>query len=389
LVFVRGPRGLLPDTPALPAGVAGVAALGFVLARLERAAHGNITRFIMAAPPFSNPRLVPHGLYVGRHGYDGQFFYRLALNPTNLHRLAYGIRLDSSLRLQRIGYPALTWLFTAGDRALVPVMLVAVNVVAMAGLGWFGGVIAREGGRHALWGLTLAGYFGFVVSLGRDLSEIVAAGFAVAGLVALRRHFPVLAGVCLSAAVLTRETTVVVVLGYGLVRLAELARRRSRPGRADVAWILPAMVFAGWQLTVRIVTGEVPLLGDRKQNISTPFVAVYNALRQNLSALPGHAAVIWFGECGVLVIIVVVAAFTLKTTAAPIRERLAWLLAVVVALSLSSAVWGQSYDELRTFGDLYVLSWLLLLGSTKNLRAPAVLVALSWIVLAVRHVGVL
>jgi hypothetical protein len=156
-----------------------------------------------------------------------------------------------------------------------------------------------------------------------------------------------------------------------------------------VAWFLPAVVFAGWQLTVRIVTGEVPLLGDRKQNISMPFVAVYNALRQNLSALPGHAAVIWFGECGVLAIIVVVAAFTLKTTAAPIRERLAWLLAVVVALSLSSAVWGQSYDELRTFGDLYVLSWLLLLSSTKNLRAPAALVALSWIVLAVRHVGVL
>ena len=89
------------------------------------------------------------------YGYDGQFFYRLALNPLNFSQTAYGITMDRSYRYMRIGYPALTWLVSLGQHFLVPIMLVAVNVAAVGALGYLGGVFARQGGRHALAGLLM------------------------------------------------------------------------------------------------------------------------------------------------------------------------------------------------------------------------------------------
>jgi len=53
------------------------------------------------------------------YGYDRQFFYRLAINPADFARTAYGITVDQPYRFMRIGYPVITWLASAGQRALV------------------------------------------------------------------------------------------------------------------------------------------------------------------------------------------------------------------------------------------------------------------------------
>ena len=62
---------------------------------------------------------------------------------------------DALTIAKRIGYPVITWLFSAGQRALVPWMLVVVNVAAIGALAWLGGHLAQQGGRHAAWGLLL------------------------------------------------------------------------------------------------------------------------------------------------------------------------------------------------------------------------------------------
>ena len=49
----------------------------------------------------------------------------------------------------------------------------------MGVLGLLGGLAAQEAGRHALWGLIVPGFPGFVMTLARDLSEITAAFRAV------------------------------------------------------------------------------------------------------------------------------------------------------------------------------------------------------------------
>ena len=107
------------NRPAVAALIATLAAVAFTLARWQTWADGHISRFILVGRHFATPSQLPHGMPVAKtYGYDGQFFYRLALNPLNFHHTAYGITMDRPYRYMRIGYPALTWLVSA--RAAFP-----------------------------------------------------------------------------------------------------------------------------------------------------------------------------------------------------------------------------------------------------------------------------
>src|SRR5215472_12480270 len=101
----RTPFSYAIDSPVVTALIALAGYVCFIALRWWIAADGNITKFVRAELPFAHPARVPAGLYVfGSNGYDGQFYYRLALDPANLHRTAFGITLDHPYRLERIGY---------------------------------------------------------------------------------------------------------------------------------------------------------------------------------------------------------------------------------------------------------------------------------------------
>ncbi|HXZ69721.1 MAG TPA: hypothetical protein VEH31_02470, partial [Streptosporangiaceae bacterium] len=193
--------------PAVPGVLAFLGWLGYVLARWRVWADGHITLFIMAGHKYTNLARLPHGvLRVPSAGYDGQFYYRLALDPANWNKTAFGISMDQSYRYTRVGYPVLAWLGSFGQHQLVPVVLVAINLLGVAAMAVLGGMFARESGRHALWGLAFAAYFGLVVSVGRDTAEPLAEACMLGGLLAYRRARPVLAAVLFAYGGITRET---------------------------------------------------------------------------------------------------------------------------------------------------------------------------------------
>lgn len=367
------------DTPLTPAVVAAVGGAVFVLARLADVAKGDISRFVMAGRDFVNPAVAPKGLHVfPGSGYDGQFYYRLALDPANLARTAYGITLDAGFRIQRIGLPVLSWLAAAGQRSLVPDSEVAVNLAALAVLAWLGGVLARDAGRHAAWGLLVAGFWGFVFSIGRDLPEVVASCFLVGGLVALRRQRAVLAGLLFAGAVLTLETTLDVVIAVGLVGVVELVRRRRRPGTWDLAWAIPGVAFVGWQLVGLAATGVLPMRADSGDNLAVPVVHMVGAIVYYLERLAHVGPLIWLGELFVLGVVTLSAAWCVARSQVPIWEKVAWGIALLVALCLSAGIWyGRA--NFRGFEDLYLLSVIVLLGSRRRLWIVAALVALAWV----------
>src|SRR6266702_7848316 len=174
------------NRPAAAALIATLAAVAFTLARWQTWAHGRISRFILVGRHFATMPQLPHGMPVAKtYGYDGQFFYRLAINPLNFGHTAYGITMDRPYRYMRIGYPALTWLLSLGQHFLVPVMLVAVNIAAIGAMGYLGALFAAQGGRHALAGLLIPGYFGLITSLSRDTAEPLAAVCLLAPLLAV------------------------------------------------------------------------------------------------------------------------------------------------------------------------------------------------------------
>ena len=192
----------------------------------------------MAGHTYTHRAQLPRGLLlVPSAGYDGQFYYRLALDPVNWDKTAFGITMDQSYRYTRIGYPILAWLVSLGQHQLVPVALVAINLVAVAAMAYLGAMFARDAGRHALWGLAFAAYFGLVISVGRDTAEPLAEACMLGGLLAYRRNRPLLATAAFAVGAITRETILLAPAAIAVTRLVAMARRRARPGLADLTWV--------------------------------------------------------------------------------------------------------------------------------------------------------
>ena len=376
----RGPGSLLTraDKPIVPGLIALLAALAFVLARRQIWGQGNIGRFILVGRHFATPSHLPHGIPVApTYGYDGQFFYRLALNPFNFRPIAYGIRVDQPYRYMRIGYPWLTWLISVGQHVLVPVMLVVINVVAIGVIGYLGGVFARQGGRHALAGLVLPAYFGLITSLSRDTAEPLAAVCLLAGLLAIRARRPVLAGLLLAYGALTRESVMVAVVAVAIVDFIGVIRRRRsvRPGRDDLAWALPTAAFVAWQVVVKAAVGRFPLLVDANGNTGSPFITPIKAVQHNLSHVNLHHFEqydLWFTELAIVVLFAVAALASLRSTNAPGHERLALVLYMIEICVVSPSTWYSLDADLRSFIEVYLLAAIILLGTPRHhLRAWA------------------
>ncbi len=381
--------------------MAGAASGIVVIGRILVAGGDNVASFIVVGAAHVHGG-VPVGTPVTPgQGYDGQFYYRMALSPLNFDHTAHGITMDTLSRFERIAYPAFSWLLAGGQVQAVPWSLVVVNVIGLACLGGLGAVIARDAGRLSWWGLLLPAYFGFVWVLSRDLAEIVTATFVVSGVVALRQNRAVVAGVAFSVAVLSRETALVVVgllalerplssLGHRLSarRTTAEAPQASDPGHRTapvISWALPAAAFVAWQLVARLATGSWPLITSGQRNLDLPFVGLVRGMRHYAALLPSTAAALWFGELFILVAVVVAAALALQTTSARLYERAAWFAYGVVALTLAPGIWLGDVG-FRSLDDLYVFSCVILLSSRLRLTVPAVLVAGGWLAVSVELV---
>ena len=360
------------DRPIVPGSIALLAALAFVLARWQLWAKGDITRFILVGRHFATPSQLPPGIAVApTYGYDGQFFYRLALNPVNFSHIAYGIRVDQPYRYMRIGYPWLTWLVSFGQHVLVPVMLVVINIVAIGAMGYLGGMFARQGGRHALAGLVLPAYFGLLTSLSRDTAEPLAAACLLGGLLAIRARRPVLAGLLLAYGALTRESVMVAVAAVAIVDFIGVIRRRRsvRPGRDDLVWALPTAAFVAWQVVVKLAVGRFPLLVDANGNTGSPFITPLKAVEHNFAHIHLHQFEqydLWFLELAILALLVVAALASWRSTNAPLHERLALVLYMIEICVVSPSTWYSLDADLRSFIEVYLLAAIILLGTPRH-----------------------
>ena len=368
-----GPLVTRTDRPIVSGLIALLAALAFALVRWQTWAKGDLSRFILVGRHFATLPRLPHGIAVSpTYGYDGQFFYRLALNPVNFSHIAYGIRVDQPYRYMRIGYPGLTWLVSVGQHVLVPVVLVAINIAAVGAIGYLGGMFAQRGGLHALAGLVLPAYFGLITSLSRDTAEPLAAACLLAGLLAIRARRPVLAGLLLAYGALTRESVMVAVAALAIVQVIGVirGRRSARPGRDDLAWALPAAAFAAWQIAVKVAVGSFPLLVDGGDNTGSPFITPLKAVEHNLRHVNLHHFEqydLWFLELGILALISIAALLSLRSTNAPAHERLAFVLYLIQICVVSPSTWYSLDADLRSFIEVYLMAVVILLGTPLHL----------------------
>ena len=359
------------NRPAVPGVIAFLGWLGFALARWQTWAQGHLSLFIMAGHVYTHPAQLPRGLLlVPSAGYDGQFYYRLALDPANWNATAFGITMDQSYRYTRIGYPILAWLLSAGQHQLVPIALVVVNLLAVAAMAVLGGMFARESGRHALWGLAFAAYFGLVISVGRDTAEPLAEACMLGGLLAYRRARPVLAALLFAYGAITRETILFAPAAIALIRLIAIARRRARPGVVDLTWVVPAVVYGVAEFAVHVVVkGEFPLLANGGRNLAVPFTAMVDALRFDIRHIDtAHLGVVDIAllEYATLAVFIFAGLAVLFVTTAPVHERVAFVFFVLQLGLLSGQIWTSTFGDARSLIEPYLLALILLLATPKR-----------------------
>jgi hypothetical protein len=359
------------DRPFVPGIIAFLAWLGFALARRQIWAKGHLNLFILAGRVYTHRGQLPRGLLlVPSAGYDGQFYYRLALDPANWNATAFGITMDQSYRYTRIGYPLVAWLASAGQHRLVPAALVAINLAAVAGMAVLGGIFARVSGRHALWGLTFAAYFGLVISIGRDTAEPLAEACMLGGLLAYRRGKYGLTTGLFAFGAITRETVLLAPAAIAVTRLISMARRRTRPGLADLTWVVPAAVYGLLEVAVHfVVKGDFPLLANGSRNLTVPFTALVDALRYDIAHIntshlsPTDIDLLGYATLGLFI---VAGLAVLWVTTAPVHERLAFVFFVLQLGLLSSQIWTSTFGDGRSLIEPYLMALILLFATPRR-----------------------
>jgi hypothetical protein len=348
-------RARLPDSPWTTVVCAAVLIAGFLVLRL--AMVGGPATFVAAGDQYVDASKAPAELVVSKgSGYDGQFIYRMVLEPFPHTQTGHGITFDSpAYRAQRVVTPALAWAVDHLTPAGPALSLLLVNVVALLVAAFFAGRLVRRLGGHAAWGALIVLSFATVIPLARELTEPVAWAATLAGVelwLAGRRSW---AAAVFTVAVLARETSLLVPAGLGIWAFATWLRGRDRTAMLAWCWLLvPLVVAVGWQLYLRSVWGELPVTTGR-DNVGTPFVGV---LRTVTDVDGARAHPVWEAERLAVLSLLAWSAFRLRTSALSGGLRVAWGLSTLLALSLGG--WTYDVQFLRAVNEAIGLSLLVL-----------------------------
>ncbi|MFI5272634.1 MAG: hypothetical protein ACHQ4H_06330 [Ktedonobacterales bacterium] len=241
-----------------------VAVLLLLTARAEYFKHGyaNLLGFAALGSNYSQ-HIGINGGWVSAVGYDGQFYYYLALRPSLIVTCAHDTAscpLDSQglVRVERILYPMTARLLALGQPGLIPFALLLVNFLAILITAALVGQLCAEAGASRWLGAAAALYCGETLAFARDLADPYAAMWLVLAVWLARKDRWLWAAAAGAAAILTREQLIFLV---PLLAIPLLAQRRWRT-LALTAAILVVPV-AAWQIALHSLYGAWPLLrGD-------------------------------------------------------------------------------------------------------------------------------
>lgn len=238
--------------------------LGVTVASGLAASAGNPLGFVRFgrafAPVIHPPRSAP---VAPKTGYDGQYFWVLGSDPLLRHARTLLPFLTQGFRLQRIAYPALAWVLSGGRSAALGWSLLAVNLVVIVAATLGFAVYARRRGWSGWWALCVGLLPGFAYALLGDLSDALAIGSMLGGMIAWRHRRGALAAVLLAVACLAREPMVLAVAAIAL----DAACRRPAAARPDrvagavramliAPVIVPGLAFVLWQVYIRLRLGD-------------------------------------------------------------------------------------------------------------------------------------
>jgi hypothetical protein len=368
--------------PFVAAGITAFVYGVFLLARL--AAHGfDPSYFVVAGTDYYDAASSHRTLRTIREGpgYDGQFYYRLAIEPFSRSRADHGVSFDApAYREQRILYPLLAFIFSAGNAAWVPWALIFVNYVGLCAVAGLGAMLASLAGRTSMWGVAFALYPGFIFTLSRDLTEIVAAAFLLAGILFMRKARHGYAAACLSLAVFARETTIVVPVALlAFLLWSAFAGQRNLPGQERASYYaVPVILYAAWQTYLGSVWSAAPALQGFDDAIGLPFSGI-SGLWSRAWEMPSRLLLIWCVETCLIALHVAMGLYIYSQLPDFAVERMSLFLYAGMSVCLTAGFWPEDQAFFRVTAESFLLGFLALLQDRRQVLIP---ISLIWLLVS-------
>jgi hypothetical protein len=218
------------------------------------------------------------------------------------------------------------------------------------------------------------------------------------GVAAAVRGAPIWSGLAFLCAVLSKETSALLVATLALVTLWQRFRPAPDPsastGRSgalrqltlrwsDAVCVIPLAGFVIWQVVLLHATGKLPIYKSGGENLGIPFVGLLHGFSHYFSLLPSSASLLWMAEFGVLILVTGGAALSFQT--APVEIRALWVASVLLALSAGKGIWLGDVG-FRSLDDVYLTGWLVLLYGRRTLSPWAAICAGTWLAVFVELV---
>lgn len=183
----------------------------------------------------------------GTEGYDGQFVYYIARDPSTAERY-----LDApAYRFQRILLPILGRWLALGHIALIPWTLLVINLMALAAGTALLEYLLRQYGASRWYALGYGFALGTFGAVRLSLPEPLAYALALGAVVLARQERWLYAAAALALAALAKETALIFTAGLALYLLS------GRQWRTFVVFLSVAVLpFIMWQMILRWRLGE-------------------------------------------------------------------------------------------------------------------------------------
>ena len=342
-------RGALPWRAVVVAAVAGTAfAVSLVLIHVSLTGESPLN-LIQAGAKGPSAAVIerdfPSAPLPDGIGHDGQQFYAIARQP--MHWVSVAADLDRApYRLQRPLLPWLAWLLdpSGGGPGLV-LALFAVGVAALLAGAVALGAIAAHVGRSPWLGALFPVLPGSLVALRITTADALATALAVAAVAFLLRSRNGLAIFAAVLAVLAKETSLLIVVGYALWRRDKWSAAAAATAAGAAAALMASLRLA------------FPHAGHQVLEFGLPFVGL------------AHAAGRWVHGDDKLALATLLVTVALGITALArggLRNPFGWATAIQLALLpvLQLNVIGLDLNATRTVLPLAVCAVLALASAS-------------------------
>ena len=300
---------------------------------------------------------IPQEHVSDRFGYDGQFYYRFALDPFSDETRVQGLGIDHpAWRQQRILLPLLTWLIARGDPVFTAAAMLAINLLAISCLTLVVGQLLRFYGLSPWPALLFAFYPGFAISAGRFLTEPLSCLLLFTSILLLVNKRVLWAALVLALAVLARETALAAALAVMAAwclqtMLRVKVDRWKAPGPGF--WLLPIGTYVAWQWWLLQTWSKAAYAPAADGHVlHWPLAGIATSCKQMVAALNPENAFY-------LVMMLVTFAWTLLVAAKFSRAhgptRWMWLAYLALAAMMGVPIWNNSPGFMRTLTELHLL----------------------------------